>query len=88
MLIISKIILKDIRGFKKLELNFSDSNNNNNMQTIFIGRNGTCKTTLLRCIAIGLCDVPDANGLISEPFGNFISEGKKSATINLFLVLA
>ncbi|MCH8887742.1 MAG: AAA family ATPase, partial [SAR324 cluster bacterium] len=51
---ISKIKLTNIRGFKAEEISFYGENNKPQMSNLFIGMNGTCKTTILRCIAIGL----------------------------------
>ena len=84
---ISRIKLHNIRGFKDLDLIISDQKKKNEprMRTIIIGKNGTCKTTLLRCIAIGLCDESDGNALISEEIGTLVSMGEKSAKITIEL---
>jgi hypothetical protein len=55
------------------------------MRTLVIGKNGTIKSTLLRCIAIGLCDPEDGNTLVAEPIGHFITEGYTAATITIEL---
>jgi hypothetical protein len=47
--------------------------------------NGTCKTTILRAIALGLCDSADANALVAEPIGGFLSEGEEEGRIEIFL---
>ena len=44
---------------------------------LIIGRNGTCKTSLLRSIAIGLADRTDATYLSAEPVGGLIREGRE-----------
>lgn len=51
------------------------------MRTVIIGKNGTCKTTLLRCIAIGLSGEADANAFLAEPNGQLISEESKTGNI-------
>jgi len=56
------------------------------MRTLILGRNGTCKSTLLRCIAIGLCDIEDGNSLVVEPIGRLITEDAKTAEIRIELV--
>jgi hypothetical protein len=53
------------------------------MRTIIIGKNGTCKTTLLRCLAIGLADRKDASGLLAEDIGQLVSEGESHGTIRI-----
>ena len=55
------------------------------MNTTIIGKNGTNKTTLLRCIVIGLCDRAQANALLAEDTGRIISEDSKRATITIEL---
>lgn len=70
---ISRVRLKNIRLFKDLELHILESKkvDRRNIslprnRTVIIGENGTCKTTLLRCIVIGLCDMAWGNALLSE----------------------
>ncbi len=87
---VTKIKLEHIRGFSNETLDFTKKTTNRNellprMRTVILGKNGTCKTTLLRCIAIGLSDEGDASGLITEPVGTLISEGKNDATITIEL---
>jgi predicted ATP-binding protein involved in virulence len=82
---ITGIELTNIRGFKSLKLNF-ESKTLPRKKTLIIGKNSTCKTTLLRCIAIGLSDLSDANALIAEPIGNLITDGHESATIKINLI--
>lgn len=84
MLNITKIDLKNIRGFKSLSLDLK-KNKSPRKNTLIIGKNGTCKTTLLRCIAIGLNDFQEANALIAEPIGNLIAEDCKNAEIKIEL---
>ncbi|MCH7770878.1 MAG: AAA family ATPase [Bacteroidetes bacterium] len=85
MYYIKTITLNDIRGFKELIIDFNSRSNEIINNKLIIGKNGTCKTTILRCIAIGLCDKADGNGLLQEPFGELITEGKKEAWITLEL---
>lgn len=89
---ISAIRLKQIRGFGQLELDLKRRRavgkgrpSSARMRTVIIGRNGTCKSTLLRCIAIGLSDQNDASGLVSEPIGLLVREGYKNAVIEIEL---
>jgi len=87
---ITKIKLEHIRGFGNETLDFTKKTTRRNklpprMRTVIVGRNGTCKTTLLRCIAIGLSDKGDASGLITEPVGTLVSINKPDATITIEL---
>jgi hypothetical protein len=71
-----------IRGFDQLNLDFDTT------QKVIIGRNGTCKTTLLRCIALALAGDKDAPALLSSPIGPWITNGADRATIQLDLTSA
>lgn len=86
MFYITRIQLENIRAFRKLNLDVSDTAETARMRTVIIGRNGTCKSTLLRCIAIGLCDPEDGNSLVAEPMGRLITEDSKEAKIMIELV--
>ncbi|MCP4351470.1 MAG: AAA family ATPase [Desulfobacterales bacterium] len=83
---ISRIQLKNIRSFKNLEINLLQKEKIPNLLTLIIGKNGTCKTTLLRSIVIGLCSEADAYTLLSEPIGTMITEGKQKAEIKIDLI--
>lgn len=83
---IKNIRLENIKGFKELNISVSDENKASRKRTIILGKNGTCKSTLLRCIAIGLCDAADGNALIAEPIGRLVSEDASTATIELELI--
>lgn len=86
MLRIKKIQLKRIRAFKDLVVNFVDEDDSEcRLQTVLIGKNGTCKTTFLRAIAIGLADSKDASGLLAEPTGTLVAEGEEDAHIQITL---
>jgi hypothetical protein len=83
---ITRIQLRNIRGFRELDLNLRDLRDTAcppRRRTLIIGKNGTCKTSLLRAIAIGLAETTDANRLISEPIGGLVSEDASNGSINL-----
>ncbi len=86
MVYIKHILLKNIRGFRHLNLDISNGGKAHRKRTLILGRNGTCKSTLLRCIAIGLCDVEDGNSLVSEPLGHLITEDENYAEIKIELL--
>lgn len=86
MFYIKHIRLENIKGFKELNISVSSENKPFRKRTIILGKNGTCKSTLLRCIAIGLCDAADGNALIAEPIGRLVSEDASTATIELELI--
>jgi predicted ATPase len=76
---LTRLRLRDVRGFGDLTIEFDKAG----MHTVLIGKNGTCKTTILRAIAIGLADSKDASGLLAEPNGVLVAEGKTTATIEV-----
>jgi len=80
-----RIELDNVRGFHSLNLPFETSKASPRMQTVVIGRNGTCKTTLLRAIALAFADEQDASALLSAPNGRWVTEGAKESTIRLDL---
>ena len=83
---IKRIQLKNIRGFDDLDLYVTDEDGNLRMRTLVIGRNGTCKTTLLRSIALGLENRADVNALAAEPLaGQLRSPGGGESTITIQL---
>lgn len=70
---ITKIELKDIRCFEVLILPFDQKGKS----ILISGDNGDGKSTILRCIAIGLCDESSASALHRELPGDFIRRGAK-----------
>ena len=69
---IKKIFLKNIRCFEEFTLEFEKSNSS----VLIVGDNGEGKSTLLRSIAMGLCDQSSAAALFRELGGRFIRRGK------------
>ncbi len=82
---LARLRLVDIRGFRKLEVDLRDESGRPRKRLLIIGQNGTCKTTLLRAIAIGLCDASDATALAALPHGGFVSHGAEEARIEVEL---
>jgi predicted ATP-binding protein involved in virulence len=82
---ISRIRLENIRGFRELEIDLSGQDGSARKRTVIIGKNGTCKTSVLRAIALGLCDVVDANALIAEPVGALIHRKAKAGRVEMVL---
>lgn len=50
-------------------------------RTVIIGRNGRCKTSVLRAIVLGLSPSSDANSLLNLPVGSYIGPFAKEARI-------
>lgn len=81
---IKAIELENIRAFKKLTVDLG-ATGGQRMVSVIIGRNGTCKSTLLRCIAMGLCHEADAAALLAEFGGRLAAEDADIASIKLKL---
>ena len=80
---ISKIRLNNIRCFGTDFIINLDRNSESVLWASILGNNASGKTTLLRSIAIGLCDESSAAGLLKESEQGYIRRGKSKATINL-----
>ncbi len=83
--LIKEIRLHRIRGFENFHLGFLNPSGNLRSATLIIGKNGTNKTTLLRCIALGLADQADSASLLSKPIGALVSEGAGYGEIEIVL---
>ena len=81
---ISKIFLQNIRAFKGLTIDLR-SDSSLSQWALILGDNGVGKTTVLRAIAMGLCDGTGASALLKEIQGEMIRDGEESATIRIEL---
>jgi predicted ATPase len=64
---VSKLILENIRGFESAEISFANSDNSS-LLNVLLGDNGIGKSTLLKCLALGLAS-PKASGKLFEESG-------------------
>ncbi len=74
---ISQIRLDDVRCFGDGFVIDLEENGEPVMWTSILGNNATGKTTLLRSIAIGLCDEASAAGLLKESDQGYIRRDKR-----------
>ncbi len=79
---LSRIQLENIRGFASADIRLGTPPRR---QSVIIGRNGTCKTTLLRCVALVLAGGKDAPGILSSPNGRWITNGKSEGMLRIHL---
>jgi len=79
---IASIEIKGICCFDQIRIDFKANDNVIQVGTI-LGDNGTGKTTILRSIAMGLCDKPGAIGLLQELYGDWINGKKQEGTIRI-----
>src|SRR5882724_12429226 len=79
---ITKISLSNIRCFEHFE---ADLRNGQDVKKwmIVLGDNGVGKTTLLRSIALGLCEESGAAGLCAEIQGDWIRNGCDQGMIRI-----
>src|SRR5215472_16408642 len=85
---LTRAILRNIRGFENLELDFKGESGAPRLTTLILGRNATCKTSVLRAIALSLSDLSGASALLEAPNGGFVRKGTKQAEIDVWLVNA
>jgi len=76
---ISKITLENVRCFKNEPIELGDSH----PSLLIAGNNATGKSSILRSIAMGLCDEASAGGLLRELPGDFIRSGSPNAKITI-----
>ena len=65
---VKRIYLKNIRCFERFEINFDKLGSS----ILVLGDNGDGKSTLLRSLAMGLCDESSASALFRELPGEFV----------------
>lgn len=90
---VTSLELRNIRAFKQLSLKLSDPDqgpeqgpNHAKMISVIIGRNGTCKSTLLRCLALAMCSVSDANALLAHPNAQMVTAGMDRGSITISFI--
>jgi len=72
-LYVERLILDDIRCFGHLDIQFSKPGES----IVVIGDNGDGKSTVLRCLAMGICDQSSASALFREMYGEFVRAGSR-----------
>ena len=85
MLYIDRVELTNFRCFQSVTLK-ADTSASTAPWTLLTGDNAAGKTTLLKAIALGLCDGSSAAGLLRESDSGYIRAGKCTSTIEIRLV--
>jgi predicted ATP-binding protein involved in virulence len=80
---ISKVYLKHVRCCDEITINFDKPGSS----VLFCGDNGDGKSTILRCIAMGLCDQTSAAGLLRELPGDLVKRGKEDEGAQIVITL-
>lgn len=85
-LLIRKVHLENIRCFEDVTLNLMVESRPS-LRTVILGDNATGKTTLLRAIALGLCDESGATALLKRVPGRFVRDnGAERGSIEIDLI--
>ena len=85
---LQSIRLTNIRCFDEIVLDLdlkspSDAQHHPSLRTVLVGDNATGKSTLLRSIALGLCDESGATALLKKMTGRMIRNGASEGVIEL-----
>ena len=84
MLYVNRVELENFRCFERVVLE-ADTSGSVAPWTLLTGDNASGKTTLLKAIALGLCDGSSAAGLLRESDSGYIRDGRESSTITIDL---
>ena len=84
MLYVSRIRLENVRCFNDITLTLSEPADTASW-TVILGDNATGKSTLLRAIAMGLCDEASAAGLMKESDEGYVRRDTSEAKITIWL---
>lgn len=71
---IRRVVLRNVRGIRELDLDFSRSDGNYSGWHVVTGDNGSGKTTFLKAIALALVG-PDVARVLQESFAGWIRSG-------------
>jgi GTPase SAR1 family protein len=82
-LYVRKMVLENIRCFEQLELDFNAPGKFRPL-TMLLGDNGVGKTTVLRCLALALCDETGASSLMSQLSGEMLHQGSDEGKIRVW----
>ena len=74
---ILKLRLENIKCFKDIEIPFESVDGSARNWSLLVGDNGQGKTTILRSLAMGLCDDDWAAALRAELHGEFLRRGSR-----------
>ncbi|WP_428263308.1 AAA family ATPase [Haliangium sp.] len=75
-LYLRRLQVQNARCFKDIDVDFMRKRSPR-MRTIIVGDNGSGKTSLLRAIAIGMCQQREASALMSDLAGDFVRRNKR-----------
>lgn len=79
---ITSIEIKNIRNISSLSIDFTSKSRS----MILSGNNGSGKSTILKCIAMGTSDEDSAASVLRDMSGDFVRKGQKEGRISVNLV--
>lgn len=79
---ITRVIIDNLRCFKHLDLDLTNEGTASDL-IILLGNNGVGKSTILRCIALCLCEESSAGGLIAELTNDWVRKESKKNTATI-----
>ena len=82
---ILKLRLENIKCFEEVKVSFEDKKGNPRNWVLFVGDNGQGKTTVLRSLALGLCDEAGVDALRADLYGEFLRRGESEGCIEVCL---
>ena len=86
MFYLSKITLEGLKCFPgPVNIELPPPSSGHSAWTLLLGANGTGKTSILRAIALCLCDETAASGLLTELSGSMLRDGYREAKLGLKL---
>ena len=82
---ILKMRLENIKCFEEIEISFEGRKGDPRNWVLFVGDNGQGKTTVLRSLALGLCDEAGVDALRADLYGEFLRRGESEGCIEVCL---
>lgn len=82
---ILKLRLENIKCFEEIEISFENDEGDARNWVLFVGDNGQGKTTVLRSLALGLCDEAGVEALRADLYGEFLRRDEVKGCIEVCL---
>jgi hypothetical protein len=80
------LLVQHCKLMRRLEVPFLRADGSPRLWTVFVGENGTCKTTLLRAIALSTAGSAFANHLVDDP-ASYLDRRDRTAGAEIFAKL-